>query len=102
MEKLKQRWGLKTNLDVIAVLLGFAINGSFAAYIGKPLMNFLNLSATTVNPWIYYPARFILIFIIYQLTLPLIGWLVGKYDFFYGFMKKFVSRLGFGFIFKKK
>lgn len=101
MEKLKQRWGLKTNLDVIAVFCGFAINGSFAAFIGKPLMTFLNLSLTTTNAWVYYPVRFILIFVIYQITLPLVGWLVGKYTFFYGFMKKFVSKLGLGFVFKK-
>lgn len=102
MEKLKQRWGLKTNLDIIAVLCVFAINGSFAAYIGKPLMASLNLSIQTTNPWLYYPVKIILITIIYQITLPIIGWFFGKYEFFYGFTKKFVSKLGLGFLFRLK
>lgn len=99
MEKLKQRWGLKTNLDVIAVFILFAINGSFAAYIGKPLFKFLNFSYDN-NGWIYYPVKYLLVFIIYQITFPIVGWFLGQYKFARNFEKKFLSRLGLGFIFK--
>lgn len=101
MEKLKQRWGLKTNLDVLAVFCAFAVNGSFAAYIGKPLMAFLNLSINSTNPWVYYPVKIILISIIYQITLPIVGWCFGKHKFFYEFAKKFLSRIGLKFLFKQ-
>ena len=101
MEKLKQRWGLKTNWDVIAVFIAFAINGSFAATIAKPIMNLLGLSPETTSAWIYYPLRILIVFPIYQLTLPIVGWCLGQFKFFWEFEKKFLSRLGLGFIFKK-
>lgn len=102
MEKLKERWGLKTNWDVIAVLIVFAINGSFSAWVAKPITGFLGLSSETLNPWIYYPLRILLIFPIYQTTLPIVGWLFGQFNFFWEFEKKFLSRLGFGFLFNRK
>ncbi|MFY7672301.1 DUF6787 family protein [Tenacibaculum sp. MEBiC06402] len=102
MEKLKERWGLKTNWDVVAVLIVFAINGSFSAWVAKPVTSFLGLSSETLNPWIYYPLRILLIFPIYQTTLPIVGWLFGQFNFFWEFEKKFLSRLGFGFLFNKK
>jgi hypothetical protein len=102
LEKLKERWGLKTNWDVIAVLIVFAINGSFSAWVAKPITGFLGLSPDTLNPWIYYPLRILLIFPIYQTTLPIVGWLFGQFNFFWEFEKKFLSRLGFGFLFNRK
>ncbi len=101
MEKLKERWGLKTTWDVIAVLCVFAINGSFAAKIGGPLLNYFNITSENTNGILYFLSRFLLIFPIYQTTLPLLGWLFGKFDFFWEFEKKFLSRIGLGFLFKK-
>ena len=101
MDKLKQRWGIKNNWAIIAILLVFAINGSFAAWVAKPVTEFLGLSKELVSPWIYYPSRILLIFPIYQITLPIVGWLFGQFKFFWNFEKKFLSRLGLGFLFKK-
>jgi len=101
MEKLKQRWGFTSNWDIVAVLIVFAINGSFSAWVAKPVTEFIGLSKETLSPWIYYPLRIILIFPIYQATLPIVGWLFGKFNFFWEFEKKFLTRLGFGFLFKK-
>jgi len=101
MEKLKQRWGLKTNWDVIAVFIAFAINGSFSAWVAKPIMTFLNLSPENTTSWIYYPLRILIVFPIYQLTLPIVGWCLGQFKFFWEFEKKFLNRLGLGFLFKK-
>ena len=101
MEKLKKRWGFNTNWDIIAVLIVFSINGSFSAWVAKPITQFLGLSSETISPWFYYPIRILLIFPIYQATLPIVGWLFGKFNFFWEFEKKFLSRLGLGFLFKK-
>lgn len=100
MEKLKQRWGLKTTWDVIAVLIVFSINGSFAATIGKPLLSYFDITSDNTHWALYFLYRFLLIFPIYQLTLPLVGWLFGQFKFFWAFEKKFLSRLGLGFLFK--
>ncbi|CAA0172544.1 conserved membrane hypothetical protein [Tenacibaculum maritimum] len=101
MEKLKQRWGITNNWSVIAIFIVFAINGSFAAWVAKPITTFLGISPDITSPWIYYPLRILLIFPIYQTTLPIVGWLFGQFSFFWEFEKKFLSRLGLGFLFKK-
>lgn len=100
MKKLKERWGIESNWALVAILIVFAINGSFAAWVAKPVTEFLGLSKDVISPWLYWPLRIILIFPIYQLTLPLVGWLFGQFQFFWKFEKMFLKRLGFGFLFK--
>lgn len=102
MDKLKQRWGIKSNWSILAIFVAFAINGSFAAWVAKPITNLLGLSPETISSWLYWPLRIVLIFPIYQLTLPIIGWCLGQFKFFWKFEKKFLSRLGLGFLFRKK
>ncbi|MBT3740981.1 MAG: diacylglyceryl transferase [Polaribacter sp.] len=101
MDKLKERWGIDSNWSIIAIFIVFAINGSFAAWVAKPISEFLGLSPEIISVWIYWPLRILLIFPIYQLTLPIVGWLFGQFKFFWTFEKKFLSRLGLGFLFKE-
>ncbi len=101
MDKLKERWGINSNWAVVAILLVFALNGSFAAWVAKPITNLLGLSPDTISPFIFWPLRIVLIFPIYQLTLPIVGWCFGQFKFFWAFEKKFLSRLGLGFLFKE-
>lgn len=93
MNKLKQRWGLQSNLQVFLIILVFAINGSFATYIAKPLTTFIGLSTET-NGWIYWPIRIILLFFVYQITLPIVGFCFGQFNFFWNFSKKTLKHLG--------
>jgi len=94
MEKLKQRWGLTSNFQVLLIILVFSINGSFAAWIAKPLTEFIGL--TKANPWFFWPIRIILIFMIYQFTLPIVGFCFGQFKFFWNFFtKKMLQRMGF-------
>lgn len=102
MEKLKERWGITSNIQIILILIVFAINGSFAAWVAEPVTEFIGLTKGSINGWIYWPARILLIFPIYQITLPIVGWLFGQFKFFWNFEKKFLQRVGFGFLFKKK
>ncbi|WP_369049023.1 DUF6787 family protein [Tenacibaculum sp. UWU-22] len=100
MEKLKKRWGIKSNWSVIAIIIVFAINGSFSAWVAKPITEFLGLHPTGLHPLLYWFLRIILIFPIYQITLPIVGWLFGQFRFFWSFEKRFLTRLGLGFLFK--
>lgn len=102
MEKLRQRWGVKNNWSIVAIILVFSINGSFATWVAKPLTSFLGLSQETTSPWVFWPLRILLIFPIYQATLPIVGWFFGQFKFFWAFEKKFLGRLGLGFLFKKE
>jgi hypothetical protein len=102
MEKLKARWGITSNIQIFLIFIVFAINGSFAAWVADPLTALFGISKSLTNGFIYWPLRVILIFPIYQLTLPIVGFLFGQFKFFWNFEKKFLSRLGLGFLFKKK
>ncbi|MEN8880141.1 MAG: DUF6787 family protein [Polaribacter sp.] len=101
-KKLKDRWDLENNWAILPILVVFAINGSFAAWVAKPITNLLGLSPETISAYLYWPLRILLIFPVYQLTLPIVGWVFGQFKFFWAFEKKFLSRLGLGFLFKKE
>ncbi|PIE50892.1 MAG: hypothetical protein CSA38_00880 [Flavobacteriales bacterium] len=64
------------------IFVVFSINGSFATFIAKPLMSFIGLGKETTSAWVFWPVRIILIFIVYQTTLPIVGFCFGQFDFF--------------------
>jgi len=97
MEKLKKRWKLKSNWSVLAILLAFSVNGTFATLIAKPLTEWIGISFGT-HGWIFWLIRIPLIFVVYQLTLPFVGWLFGQFQFFWNMEKKMLQRLGLGFL----
>jgi Family of unknown function (DUF6787) len=101
MEKLKQRWGLTSNFQILLILIVFSINGSFAAWVAKPVTEFIGLNQETINSWLYWPVRITLVFIIYQTTLPIVGFFFGQFNFFWNFTKKMLSRMGFKRFFKE-
>ncbi len=101
MEKLKQRWGLTSNFQVFLIIIVFSINGSFAAWVAKPVTALFGLSVENTNLWIFWPIRIILVFLIYQFTLPIVGFFFGQFHFFWNFTKKMLKRMGFKNIFKE-
>ncbi len=101
MDKLKERWGISSNWQVIAIIIVFAVNGSFASWVAGPVTSFFGLDPETTKPYLLYIIlRILLIFPIYQLTLPLVGWLFGQFKFFWDFEKKMLQRMGLGRFFK--
>tara|TARA_Y100001978_G_scaffold144439_1_gene129449 strand:- start:227 stop:532 length:306 start_codon:yes stop_codon:yes gene_type:complete len=101
MKNLKRRWNITSNLQLVLILIVFAVNGSFAAWVAKPVTDFFDLSPESMGPWMYYLIRILLVFPIYQLTLPVVGFMFGQFKFFWEFEKKFLSRIGLGFLFQK-
>lgn len=96
MDKLKKRWGIDSNWQIIMILIVFSINGSFATWVAEPVTNFFGLSSETTKPYfLYITLRILLIFPIYQITLPIVGWLFGQFKFFWDFEKKMLRRIGF-------
>lgn len=102
MKKLKERWNINSNIQIVAILTVFAINGSLSAWFAEPVLSIIGIYESTTSSFVYWTSRILLIFPIYQLTLPIIGFLLGQFKFFWNFEKKFLSRLGLGFLFKKK
>jgi hypothetical protein len=103
MGNFKERWNIKSNWQLFVIIVVFAVTGSSAAYLSKPILAALNI--TKANPWEYYPLYIILIFPVYQVLLVCFGFLFGQFTFFWAFEKKMLRACGLGFIanwFEKK
>lgn len=94
MNKLKERWGIESNLQIAIIFIVFAVTGSTASYIGKPILGFLNITPETFHSIIYWTLRILILFIMYQFLLVFFGWLFGQHTFFWNFEKKMLSRIG--------
>ena len=105
MKKLKERWGIDTNFEVVVILLVFALTGSSSVKIARPLLEAIGFTRSIfpedgIYSFLYWTTRILIIFPIYQLLLVLFGWLFGQFRFFWNFEKKMLGRLGLGFLFK--
>ncbi|GAB1858272.1 hypothetical protein MHTCC0001_31090 [Flavobacteriaceae bacterium MHTCC 0001] len=94
MKKLKERWGIESNLQTVLILIVFAITGSTASFIGKPILAFLNITPESISILGYWVVRILILFIMYQLLLVFFGWVFGQFKFFWNFEKKMLTRLG--------
>jgi hypothetical protein len=95
MKKLKERWGVTSNLQLVIIFIVFAITGSAAAFLSKPFTNFIGLTEANLS-WLYFPIRLLVIFPIYQILLVILGFLFGQFEFFWNFEKKMLHRLKLG------
>lgn len=95
--KLKQRWNIKSNFQVIIILVVFAITGSTTVYLKKMIFDWAGINAETplVSKVIFY---IVVILVVYNVLLLMIGFIFGQFRFFLEFEKKFFSRL----LFRKK
>lgn len=93
LEKLKKRWNITSNGQVMVILLVFAITGSVSAKLGKPICDYLNLSPETLHPVGYWAIRLIVILPIYQVILLFVGAVFGQFRFFWEFEKR-MFRIG--------
>lgn len=98
MNKLKERWHIQSNWQLILILVVFAITGSTAAYLSKPLTSFLGITTDNLSPWLYWPFRLLIIFPAYQVLLVIIGALFGQFQFFWNFEKKMLYNMKLNFI----
>lgn len=98
MGNFKQRWNLTTNWQIFVILLVFAITGSSAAILSKPILYWLGISKETHHIALYILLYVLIIFPIYQILLITIGFLFGQFKFFWAFEKKMLRSLKLGFI----
>ncbi|WP_340073856.1 DUF6787 family protein [Leptobacterium sp. I13] len=101
MKKLKKRWGIDSNFQLVIILVVFAITGSLSAKVASPVTEYIGLGKSETNAWVYWPVRILLIFPIYQVLLIFFGWVFGQFQFFWAFEKKMLSRMGFKPFFKE-
>ena len=95
MEKLKQRWNIESNFQIVVIFLVFAVNGSLSVALAKPIMSFIGISIESTNLIVFWAIRVLLMFVVYQVLLVVIGTLAGQHEFFWNMEKKMLSRIGF-------
>jgi len=99
MKKLKERWGITSNFQIVIIFIVFGITGSVSAYISGPLTNII-IGESELHWLIKLLIRIIVLTPIYQVLLLFFGYIFFQYKFFYNFVKKFMGILGCGFLFR--
>ena len=99
MQKLKERWGITSNFQIVMILIVFSVTGSCAVAFADPVMIFLDITKENTSAWLYWPLRIFLIFPLYQVLLVVFGFVFGQFEFFWAFEKKMLRRMGLGFLF---
>ena len=102
MGKLKARWGITNNWQLLVIFVVFAINGSLAAKISGFLLGLLNITKENTNLVLYYIILLVLVLPLYPFMIVGIGWLFGQHAFFFPFAKNMLKSMGLGFVFNPK
>ncbi|NAY91041.1 prolipoprotein diacylglyceryl transferase [Muricauda sp. JGD-17] len=97
-KKLENKWKVTYQWEMIAIFIVFAITGSLSAKMAQPLVEWFGLGKEVTHGALYWTARILLIFPIYQVLLVLVGWVFGQFQFFWSFEKKMLKRMGLGFL----
>jgi hypothetical protein len=101
MEKLKKRWGITSNYQLVIIFIVFAINGSLSAKISGFAMNYFGITNENTHWFFYYLVLLLLVLPLYPFLLMFFGYLFGQSKFFFPFSKKMLKSMGLGFLFQK-
>ena len=107
IKRLKKKWGISSNVQLVVIFIVFAITGSVSAKLATPLLNFLGVEPkdfveVSFGKAIYTLLRILIVFPIYQIILILVATVFFQFKFFWEFEKKILNRMGLKFFFKKK
>ncbi len=91
LERIKQRWQLKSAWQVVVVLIVFACTGFTVLFIKQPVLRFLagDQGNSTLASVLYY----IFILPIYNVFLLAYGFVFGQFRFFWDFEKRSFNRI---------
>jgi hypothetical protein len=95
MKRLKEKWNITSNFQLLIIFFVFSVTGSLALWAAKPLLGVLGVKKDLLSPWLFWPVRILIIFPTYQILIVIIGALFGQFKFFWAFEKKMLVRLGF-------
>ena len=89
IEKLKNRWGVKTGWQVLIILLVFACTGFTVMYTKRWMIQWLKIESV----WATWLFNILIILPLYQVILLMYGWVFGQFGFFWNFEQKMFRRL---------
>lgn len=102
MNKLKSRWGITSNYQLVVIFIVFAINGSLSAKISSFLLGEFGMTKDNTNVVIYYIVLLVLVLPLYPFMLMFFGWLFGQSVFFTPFAKRMIRSMKMGFLLPKE
>lgn len=102
MNKLKKRWGIASNFQLIMIFIVFAINGSLSAKISAFVLDKLDITKENTNIFLYYIILLVIVFPLYPFMLMFFGWIFRQSSFFTPFSKKMIRSMGLGFMLNEK
>jgi hypothetical protein len=91
VERLKKRWGLTSNWDFAVIFTVFAVTGTTTAFSKRYFFEWVGLDTDPL--WLYILCYIGYMLLAYQPILLFFGTLVGKFTFFWGFVKRFIGWL---------
>ncbi|NVJ47423.1 MAG: hypothetical protein HWE07_09855 [Cytophagia bacterium] len=92
LERMQEKWELKSAFQTVMVLIVFAFTGSTVLFI-KPLV-FDLVGFHNVHGVLGILLYIVLIFPLYQILILIYGFLFGQFAFFWNWEKQFLKRMG--------
>lgn len=92
VSRLKNKWGVRDNLQFVLILIAFSLAGSLVLIVRKGIFGMLGVGADT-SLWMKIPLWLAVVFPTYQVLLLLVGTALGQFAFFWEFEKKMLRRL---------
>ena len=92
LEKLKEKWGLKSLFQVIIILIVFSLTGMTVVMIRPVIFSWFGFNEQTPF-WIKTITYILLIFPMYQILILVYGTIFGQFAFFWEKEKKLFKAL---------
>ena len=92
IQKIKDRWSVESNFQLILIFIVFGITGSSSMVISDPVMDYFSIFEDDKGFYMYWTLRIIIVSIIYQFVLLLVAYIFGQFKWFWNFEKKMVNR----------
>jgi len=98
-KKLKTKWGIESNFQLIIIFIVFGLTGSASVRFGEPVLSFFSITPDLFKEFslgyaIYFILRLVVIFPIYQILLIFFGTIFFQFKFFWEFEKKILKKMG--------
>ena len=93
LEFLKKRYNLESDVDLLLIILLFSVTGSNAVKLGYYFLDTIGVNET-MSPFIFWPIRVLVVFMVYQLLFILFGYIIGLFrKSVWGFTKMFSDKM---------
>ncbi len=87
------RWGVRSNIQVILIILTFALTGSASLFLSDIIIESLQITSENTPVFLYWGVFISSNLLVYQIVLLLIGSLLGQFSFFWEFEKRVVKKI---------